>query len=241
MFLAKASEDNVIAEVTYVPTEEVITVEAKYEEVNDYFVIEPQEEVIAEEETVATTEVEVMEETFVEETLLEETSAEETFTEEIFVEETFIPEEVCETEECTEPAEEIPDNMDEIAVKKDELHTGMLTARKGYITDGPAGPNGNDGYETWYDLDMKGVVDIMRGLGYSEEEYPYWVREDGCKMFGPYIMVAGDIVNTRKRGDIVETSLGTAMVCDYCEYAVKWRQYQLDIATDWVKTYRYRN
>lgn len=121
-------------------------------------------------------------------------------------------------------------------------HTGTLTANKGYITDGPSGPNGNDGYETWYDLDMTRVVEIMRTEGYDEIEYPYWINEEtGCKMLGEYIMVAGDIVNTRKRGDIIETSLGKAMVCDYCEKAVYGKNhYWIDIATDWEHTYSQR-
>ena len=33
------------------------------------------------------------------------------------------------------------------AEKKSGYHTGVLTARKGYITDSPCGSNGNDGYE----------------------------------------------------------------------------------------------
>lgn len=145
-------------------------------------------------------------------------------------------------DEATEPAKE------ETAVDKyAKWHTGTLTARKGYITDGPAGPNGNDGYETWYDLNLSRVVEIMDKL--MEEkgkedgcvyDYEYWVREDGCKMYGPYIMVAGDIKNTRKRGDIIETSLGTAMVCDHCEQSEKCNPYQIDIATDWGHTYSRR-
>ena len=52
--------------------------------------------------------------------------------------------------------------------------------------------NGPSGKETYYNLNMSGVVSIMRSMGYSEEEYPYWVREDGCKMLGDYIMVAAN-------------------------------------------------
>ena len=60
---------------------------------------------------------------------------------------------------------------------------------------------------------MNGVISIMRGMGYTEEEYPYWVREDGCKMFGPYIMVAANL-SIRPKGTILPCSLGTAIVVD---------------------------
>lgn len=91
--------------------------------------------------------------------------------------------------------------------------------------------NGPSGKETYYNLDMNGVIDIMRNMGYSEEEYPYWIREDGCKMFGDYIMVAADL-KTRPKGTIIETSLGTAMVVDTGSFA-KTNPTQIDIATNW--------
>ena len=55
-----------------------------------------------------------------------------------------------------------------------------LTAQMG-VNYGPTGK------ETYYNLPMGGVVAIMRGLGCSEAEYPYWVRSDGVKMFGNYV------------------------------------------------------
>ena len=91
--------------------------------------------------------------------------------------------------------------------------------------------NGPSGKETYYNLDMNGVIDIMRNMGYSEEEYPYWIREDGCKMFGDYIMVAADLT-TRPKGTIIETSLGTAMVVDTGSFA-KTNPTQIDVATNW--------
>ena len=71
----------------------------------------------------------------------------------------------------------------------------------------------------------------MRNLGYSEEEYPYWIREDGVKMFGDYIMVAANL-DIRPKGTILECSLGTAIVCDTGDFA-KTNKTQLDIAVDW--------
>ena len=90
---------------------------------------------------------------------------------------------------------------------------------------------GPSGKETYYNLNMSGVVKIMRGLGYTEEDYPYWVREDGCKMLGPYIMVAANF-SIRPRGTTIETSLGTGIVCDTGGFA-RSNPTQLDIATSW--------
>ena len=91
-----------------------------------------------------------------------------------------------------------------------------------------AGPSGK---ETYYNLPMDGVVRIMRSKGYSEEEYPYWIRDDGVKMFGNYVMVAADL-DIRPKGTILECSLGTAMVVDTGDFA-KTNHTQLDIATSW--------
>lgn len=90
---------------------------------------------------------------------------------------------------------------------------------------------GPSGKETYYNLDMSGVVSIMRSNGYSEEKYPYWVREDGVKMFGDYVMVAAEL-SSRPKGTILDTSLGSAIVCDTGTFAYS-NPSQLDIAVDW--------
>jgi len=100
----------------------------------------------------------------------------------------------------------------------------ILTASKG-VVQGPSGK------ETYYNLDMSGVVKIMRGMGFSEDKYPYHVREDGVKMLGQYIMCAANL-NLRPRGSLVETSLGTALVCDTGGFA-KHNPKQIDIAVAW--------
>lgn len=90
---------------------------------------------------------------------------------------------------------------------------------------------GPSGKETYYNLNMDGVVSIMRSMGYDEANYPYWVREDGCKMFGSYIMVAANL-SIRPKGTILPCSLGTAIVVDTGEFASADAT-QLDIATTW--------
>ena len=72
---------------------------------------------------------------------------------------------------------------------------------------------GPQGYESYYNLPMSGVISIMRSMGYSEEEYPYWVREDGAKMLGDYIMVAANL-SVYPRGTKTMCSLGQCIVCD---------------------------
>jgi hypothetical protein len=106
----------------------------------------------------------------------------------------------------------------------DSTSTVKLTKSAGTVQ----GPSGK---ETYYNLNMSGVVKIMRNLGYTEDEYPYWVRDDGCKMFGDYIIVAANL-SLRPRGTIVETSLGQGIVCDTGGFAL-YNTTQLDIATNW--------
>ncbi len=91
--------------------------------------------------------------------------------------------------------------------------------------------NGPSGRETYYNLNMTGVVRAMRNLGFSEEEYPYWVRDDGVKMLGSYVIVAASY-DIHPKGSIVESSLGSAIVCDTGGFA-KRNPNQLDIAVTW--------
>lgn len=100
----------------------------------------------------------------------------------------------------------------------------VLTPSRGVVW----GPTGK---ETYYNLDMSGVISIMRDMGYSEEEYPYWVRDDGVKMLGDYVMVAANL-SVYPRGSLVPCSLGTGIVCDTGGFAVD-NPNQLDIATAW--------
>ena len=100
----------------------------------------------------------------------------------------------------------------------EHTNTGVLTPSKGvnYF---------NGRKETYYNLDMSGCVSIMRSLGNSDE---YWIRFDGCKMLGNYIMCAANL-SIYPHGSLVETSLGTAIVVDtgYLE------SNQIDIAVSW--------
>lgn len=67
----------------------------------------------------------------------------------------------------------------------------------------------NDHKETWYNLNMSKVVQRAQDVGIPCE---YWVRDDGCKMFGPWVIVAAHPSVTRYT--FVETSRGTGIVLD---------------------------
>lgn len=110
----------------------------------------------------------------------------------------------------------------EVNKKPEFVWTGpVLDQRKG-VNFGPTGR------ETYYNLPMGGVIKIMRSIGNTDN---YWVREDGVKMLGEYIMVAANL-NVFPRGTIVPTSLGMGIVCDTGDSAKK-NPRQLDIAVAW--------
>lgn len=107
--------------------------------------------------------------------------------------------------------------------------TPSSSSWNGSVLSPAAGVNqGPSGRETYYNLPMDGVVSIMRGMGNND---PYWVREDGVKMLGNYVMVAANL-DVHPRGSLVESSLGTAIVCDTGGFAYS-NPNQLDIATAW--------
>mgnify|MGYP004453089999 CR=1 FL=1 len=96
-----------------------------------------------------------------------------------------------------------------------------LTRRKG-VNYGPSGK------ETYYNMRMTGVIRNMRRRGYTGR---YWIRNDGAKMLGSYIMVAANL-RVRPYGTKVRTSLGMGIVCDTGSFASS-NPTQLDIAVNW--------
>jgi hypothetical protein len=125
------------------------------------------------------------------------------------------------------PVPETPEEWYELALDNGEVQPASDDCLNSYngVFQGPSGR------ETFYNLNMDLVVAYMRDLGYSEEDYPYWVREDGCKMLGNYIIVAANF-STRPKGTILETSLGTAIVCDTGSFVNTYPN-GIDIAVDW--------
>lgn len=132
-----------------------------------------------------------------------------------------------EQEKQEEQEEQEQDNSS--SYEQHESAGGSWTGSK--LTASMGVNSGPQGKETYYNLPMDGVVSIMRSMGFDSSEYPYWERDDGCKMLGPYIMVAANL-DVFPRGSTVECSLGTALVCDTGGFAYE-NPYQLDIATNW--------
>lgn len=141
-----------------------------------------------------------------------------------------------EEEEARKAAEEAEEQARLEWEREQALAAAEAMEEKGaaYIWNGPvltksAGTiQGPSGKETYYNLNMNGVVNIMRNMGNTDE---YWVRSDGVKMLGDYVMVAANL-SVRPRGSLVPTSLGMGIVCDTGGFAVN-NPTQLDIAVSW--------
>lgn len=127
------------------------------------------------------------------------------------------------------------DKRAEEAAKKKEEEKKLAIIETSYsgskLTKSRGSIQGPSGKETYYNLNMSGVVSIMRRMGFSESEYPYNVRADGVKCLGPYVMVAAHL-GKRPRGSKVQTSLGAGIVCDTGGFASS-NPTQIDIATAW--------
>lgn len=82
--------------------------------------------------------------------------------------------------------------------------------------------------ETYYNLPMSQVVANAQAQGLEGE---YWVRDDGVKMYGDYVIIAAN-QNVYPYGTVVDTSLGEGIVLDTGGFAAS-NPTQVDIATDW--------
>lgn len=82
--------------------------------------------------------------------------------------------------------------------------------------------------ETWYNLPMEKVIEQANNFGFYGD---YWVRGDGVKMFGDYVILACNR-DIHPMGSLVETSLGTGISLDTGAFASS-NPYQVDIAVTW--------
>lgn len=131
----------------------------------------------------------------------------------------------------------LDEKIDEVEIAKEEVKKTYVAAAAPtttYVqnTDGLTASSGVNYYgdqkETYYNLNMGRVVVNAQNAGIEGE---YWVREDGAKMLGDYVIVAAN-QDVYSYGSTVETSLGTGIVLDTGEFAVN-NPTQVDIATDW--------
>lgn len=122
--------------------------------------------------------------------------------------------------EVEETTEEVTENTSNNTCVQNDTD-GVLTAFKGVNYYG-------EQKETYYNLPMDGVISIAQSQGIEGE---YWVREDGVKMYGNYVIVAANL-DVHPRGSLIETSLGTGIVLDTGGFAAT-NHTQVDIATAW--------
>ena len=116
-----------------------------------------------------------------------------------------------------------PESRDALnAQTRSAIWTGSVLSKLKGTNYGPSGK------ESWYNMNMSSVVANMSRLGYGGE---YWVRADGVKMLGNYIIAAANF-SVHPRGSLVECSLGTCIVCDTGGFASRDAT-MLDIATAW--------
>lgn len=100
------------------------------------------------------------------------------------------------------------------------LLCAVLTARAGRII------NIDGRQETYYNLNMRRIVE--KADNHFNLGNLYWVREDGCKMYSRYIIVAADW-ELHPYGTLVNTSRGMGIVLDTGEFSGEI----IDIATNW--------
>ena len=88
--------------------------------------------------------------------------------------------------------------------------------------------NFNGHTESYYNLPMDGVIQQARNFGIEGE---YWIRDDGVKMYGDYVICACNR-DIYPLGSLVETSFGTGISLDTGSF-IAWNPGNVDIATSW--------
>ena len=133
-------------------------------------------------------------------------------------------------EEEQEPVvqESAPSSNSNVSYQTEPVQTYSYQNNGSCLTPSGGVYYGPTGKETYYNLDMNGVVSNAQAQGIQGE---YWIREDGVKMYGDYVIVAANL-DTHPRGSTVETSLGTGIVLDTGGFAASDPN-QVDIAVDW--------
>ncbi len=209
--------------------EDTQTAEATEETADTEIVPAESADVLAEEAAAESTEEEAAAEETAEETASSDAAEEETAAAAEDSGEKTTPSDEDETTEETEAAaaEESADVAEEtvdlnVSTKNSSWTGQVLNSYVGAVY----GPSG--GKEVYYNMNMSQVVANLKSAGYEGD---YWVRDDGVKMFGSYVMVAA-CYSVHPYGSFVETTLGTAIVCDTGTFAYSYPQ-MLDVAVTW--------
>ena len=119
------------------------------------------------------------------------------------------------TEESTQVQSE--DNIEEDIIEKETIFVveETKTTTEWWWEGEKISPNnlkvdGPSGIETCFNENIEEILDNMWNNGFIGE---YWIREDGVKMFGKYIICKAN-PNNKSLGTIIPTTIGIAIVCD---------------------------
>lgn len=84
--------------------------------------------------------------------------------------------------------------------------------------------------ETYYNLDLTRIYDKAdRNFGRHHKK---WIRSDGVKMYGPYVVLAVPFDVYPYGTTDIETSLGLGIALDTGAFA-ETNKNQIDVAVDW--------
>jgi len=84
--------------------------------------------------------------------------------------------------------------------------------------------------ETWYNLDMSKIY--AKADANFGKHHKKWTRDDGVKMYGPYVVLAVPFDVYPYGTTDIPTSLGLGIALDTGKFA-KTNKDQIDIAVDW--------
>lgn len=107
-------------------------------------------------------------------------------------------------------------------------YTPEYTAPTSGLTPSGGINNFNGHTESYYNLPMDGVIQQAQNFGIEGE---YWVRDDGVKMYGDYVICACNR-DIYPLGSLVETSFGTGISLDTGSF-VAWNPTNVDIGVSW--------
>ena len=104
---------------------------------------------------------------------------------------------------------------------------GVLTTLLAMVLTAKLGRIQFEGHEeTWYNLPMSNVIERSdAAIGLSDM---YWIREDGVKMYGQWVICAAH--PSKIRYSRIQTSLGEGIILDTHECS---DTELIDIATEW--------
>ena len=125
--------------------------------------------------------------------------------------------------------------VDEYSTKPKDTGFGIDTAQNEVVESVLTPAMGVNWYgqqkETYYNLPMDVCIAVARERIDGMENAEAWIREDGAKMLGQYIMCAA-CYEVHPYGSTLQSSMGECLVVDTGAFAA-YSPYQIDIAVNW--------